>query len=373
MTPRRKKLYAGAAAVVIACACLVAGCFGQIVMTMLAPSAPFDPAAVPPPPSYADSAAWAALPDRADAADAEIATLQAGDQRRAAVDVFYVHPTSYVGSAWNARLDDEEANNATDKGATRIQASAFNDCCAVYAPRYRQANLTTFTSPTVDGARAVDLAGSDVVSAFRYYLAHYNHGRPFIIAAHSQGSVHGFRLLKEAISGTPLKDRLIVAYLIGGPLTEETLATVPDLHACDSAGDTGCVVGFNARSPAYTGGIDFVEYPPLPPGSAPRKRLCVNPLTWRHDEAGAERTLNRGAVFFDTSSSPPTPQPGFASARCSGGFLRVEMEGAPPRDFMSRLLDHAIGDGNYHPIEYGLFFIHLRENARERIAAFRGD
>jgi Protein of unknown function (DUF3089) len=370
MTPRRKKLLLGAAAVVIACACLVAGCFGKLMMAALAPSAPFDAAAVPPPPSYTDAAAWSALPDRADAADAEIATLHTGDQKSAPADVFYIHPTSYVGSQWNGRLDDSDVNTATDKGATLIQASAFNECCAVYAPRYRQANLTAFTNPSDEGAKALDLAAGDVVAAFKYYLDNYNKGRPFIIAAHSQGAAHGFRLLKDVIAGTALRDRLVVAYLIGGPLTEETLAAVPGLRACDSPGETGCVVGFNARSPSYTGGLDFVEYPAPPPGSPPRRRLCVNPLTWRHDEAAADRALNRGAVFFDASGAPPTPQPGFAGAHCRGGFLRVEMQGTPPRDFMSRLLDHAIGDGNYHPIEYGLFFVNLRDNARERIAAF---
>lgn len=348
----------------------MAGCFGQIVVAMLAPSGPFDPAAVPASPSYADPAAWSALPTRTDAADAEIATLPRGDQKSAAVDVFYVHPTSYVGSAWNARLDDQEVNTATDQVATRIQASAFNECCAVYAPRYRQANLTAFTSPSNDGARALELAGDDVVSAFRHYLDHHNHGRPFLLAAHSQGSVHAFRLLRDVIAGSALRDRLVAAYLIGGPLTEEAVAAMPALHVCASATDTGCVVAWNARSPGYVQGLDFVEWPPPPPGTPPRTRVCVNPLTWRHDEVMGEHALNRGAVFFDASSTPPTPQLAFANARCKDGFLRVEMTEAPPRDFMSRLLDRALGEGNYHPIEYGMFFVNLRENARERIAAF---
>lgn len=42
----------------------------------------------------------------------------------------------------------------------------------------------------------------------------------------------------------------------------------------------------------------------------------------------------------------------------------------PPRDFMSRLLDRALGPGNYHPIEYQIFFVNLRKNAQVRLAAF---
>ncbi|MFY0541958.1 hypothetical protein [Nannocystis pusilla] len=37
---------------------------------------------------------------------------------------------------------------------------------------------------------------------------------------------------------------------------------------------------------------------------------------------------------------------------------------------MSRLLDHALGAGNYHAIEYGLFWLDLRTNAATRAAAF---
>ena len=32
--------------------------------------------------------------------------------------------------------------------------------------------------------------------------------QPFILAGHSQGSLHGARLLRERVAGTPLSDRL---------------------------------------------------------------------------------------------------------------------------------------------------------------------
>lgn len=58
-------------------------------------------------------------------------------------------------------------NDATDRGATGIQATAFNGCCAVYAPRYRQANGMAFTRSSADGDRAIDVACGDVrVAAF---------------------------------------------------------------------------------------------------------------------------------------------------------------------------------------------------------------
>jgi hypothetical protein len=329
----------------------------RIVLAAVAPRAPFDPATVPAPPRYGDDAAWSALPGRADAGAAEVATLARA--AHADADVFYVHPTSYVGSAWNASLDDAAVNAATDAGATRIQATAFGGCCAVYAPRYRQANLTAFTDPSADGARAIRLAGDDVIAAFHFYVERYNGGRPFVLAGHSQGSILALRLLEEEIASTPLRDWLVAAYLIGSSLTEAEAASV--LPICAAPAQTGCIAAFNARSDAYVPGI---ELQPID------GRLCVNPLTWRHDEASAPAAQNRGAVFWDGDATP-SPRPGFASARCERGVLRVELHGTPPRDLPSRILDRAIGAGNYHPIEYGLFFVDLHDNAALRVAAFQ--
>jgi alpha-beta hydrolase superfamily lysophospholipase len=62
----------------------------------------------------------------------------------------------------------------------------------------------------------VDLAYADVKAAFQYYLAHYNEGRPIIIAGHSQGTAHATRLLHEFFEHDPkLRRQLVAAYLIG--------------------------------------------------------------------------------------------------------------------------------------------------------------
>jgi hypothetical protein len=336
---------------------------GDVVLAVAAPGVAFDPGDTPPPPNYADPAAWTARPERVDAAEAAVDGLAASEAP--AVDVFYLHPTSFLGAAWNARLDDVAVNEATDAGSTRIQASAFNGCCAVYGPRYRQANMTAFTTASADGARAIGLAGDDAIAAFRHYLEHDNRGRPFIVAAHSQGSVIGLRLLREVVAPGPLRQQLVAAYLIGGPITVEALG---DLPVCESPTATGCVVGWNARSPEFTTGIDFVENPPPPADAPPRTRVCVNPLTWRADAARAEGGI--GAVFWDSSGATPTPTPGFVTAQCAAGTLLVEVRGSVPRDFMSRLLDRALGAGNYHAIEYGLFYADLHANAKARVEAF---
>ena len=99
---------------------------------------------------------WAALPDREDAAD----VVPSGDvqdlQASAAVDVFFVHPTTFFGTAnWNQPLDDASTNQLTDMFVLRSQASVFNSCCRIYAPRYRQATLFSFMDGSGSGNAAL--------------------------------------------------------------------------------------------------------------------------------------------------------------------------------------------------------------------------
>jgi hypothetical protein len=333
-----------------------------VVRFAMTPRAGFDAAAAPPAPDYADDAQWSALPSRADLADRGPTGDPPIDPRLAPADVFYLHPTSYVGPRWNAPTTDPSLNEATDRVATGIQAAAFNGCCAVYAPRYRQANGTAFTRPSADGERAIDLAYRDVRRAFDAFNARRGAGRPFILAAHSQGSILAERLLAEAIAGTALRDRLVAAYLPGGRLTVAGLRErAPDVAPCAAPDDLHCVVAYNARGPAFRPNRWEVATPD------PRERLCTNPLSWRPDGAAAPASANLGAVFLETADH--APRPAFADARCAGGTLVVSQVGSAPRDLPSRVLDHVLGSGNYHPIEYQIFFMNLRQNAAARVAA----
>lgn len=369
---RRRWWIAGALGVPVVAGVLGVVFIREIALSALTPAGPFDPGSVPAPPDYADPAAWSALPERDDAADAALPEMPAGDQTRAPVDVFYLHPTSYVGSAWNGPVNDTKLNADTDRVATRIQASAFNGCCAVYAPRYRQANGTAFSHPSADGQRAMDLAYSDVREAFRRFLGRRGGSRPFFVASHSQGSALAFRLLRDEISGTPLRRELVAAFLIGAPIMEKAVAlAIPDIPPCASPEQVGCILGWNARSPDYVPGVfEFrslgLEGTPAGDGGP---RLCVNPLSFRHDEAAAGTDENRGAVFLD--ADPPLVAPRFASAQCRDGTLVVAETGDAPRDFMSSLLDRSLGKGNYHAFEVQLFFLNIRHNASVRVEAWR--
>lgn len=329
----------------------------------LVPKGAFDAATAPPAPDYADDANWSALPTREDAGDAAPDGLPAVDQARAPADVFYVHPTSHVGPTWTGPVDDPRLNADTDRLSTGIQATAFNGCCAVYAPRYRQVNGLAFARPGPDAQTAIDLAYDDVRRAFGEFLRRRGPDRPFVLAAHSQGSVHAERLLVEVIAPSPLAGWLVYAVLPGGRVTEAGLAErAPNVPPCEGPDDVGCVVAWNARQPGFVGNAFDMHR------DDPRPLLCTNPLTGRHDAQTAPADANLGAVFLEDADH--RPRPGFADATCRDGVLWVDHLGSAPREIPSQILDRLMGPGNLHPMEYQLFFVNLRADAARRVAAW---
>src|SRR6185369_10403401 len=142
----------------------------------------------------------------------------------------------------------------------------------VYAPRYRQAHISAFYSKNKeDRKKALDIAYSDVKAAFQYYLDHYNHGRPIIIASHSQGTVHAVRLIKEFFDGKPLQKQLVAAYLVGMPIPADSFCCIAPCH---NPGDTDCWLSWNTFATNF--------YPPYYNGGL-NNAICTNPLTWTTD------------------------------------------------------------------------------------------
>lgn len=304
------------------------------------PDVPFDPAAAPPAPDYADDGAWAALPARADGADAVPPGFSDG-QAGAPVDLFFVHPTTLLtNDHWNQPLDRTETNLLTDDFVLRHQASAFNGCCRVFAPRYRQATLYAFIDDTGNGAAALALAYEDVRAAFRQFIAERAGDRPFLVAGHSQGSRHLEFLLADEISDTPLMERFVGAWPIGFYLDRARVAAaLPDIPVCSEPGETGCITTWNAVGPEVEMYLDVA-------GS-----ICVNPLTGRNDDAHADFDANPGALPYALAEEPlPALQPAVADAQCVDGLLQVsDIRG---EGFGLRPL----GADNYHIYDYGLYW-----------------
>ena len=350
---------------------------GQLAMSVFlaanAPEGDFDPALAAPAPNYSDAVNWAALPLRTDPSDLVPAGVsnQPGPK---AVDTFFIHPTGFLSATgWTSSMTEASATEENTRWMMANQASVYNGCCDVYAPRYREANIFAYFGDEQERDDVLAFAYEDVVAAFTYFLENHSKGRPFIIASHSQGTHHALRLLQEKIDGSPLRRRMVAAYMIGGaviPVSPEWFASMTTITPCERADDLHCVVHWDT----------------MPDGADPMERaaesLCTNPLTWRVDEEMASAELNEGAVVpegtyntaFGSKDDVPTqqkfealdsPQPGQTWAQCRDGSLFARDQSGT--GFAAMGSDEM---GTYHGLDYALFYMNIRNNARLRTATF---
>ena len=146
---------------------------------------------VPSPPDYSNLYYWAAHPGKWDYSDS-IPSFLKNEVRDTSVDVFSSSPDylyqQLSDSNMNGDVNDSILNHLTDVRTILYQASVFNGSCRVFAPRYRQAHLKAYFQMNSDQSKkAFDLAYEDLKSAFKYYLDHWNQGRPIIISCTQPG------------------------------------------------------------------------------------------------------------------------------------------------------------------------------------------
>ncbi|MBS0388680.1 MAG: DUF3089 domain-containing protein [Proteobacteria bacterium] len=327
-----------------------------------------DSAATPAAPDYSQPRSWAAFPGRRSEADDLPQGVAPGIDSGA--DVFFIHPTTYLTMAvGNAAFDaGGETAARVDAAVLKFQASVFNGCCRIFAPRYRQASLRAITSNNAAGYAAAELAYRDVERAFDAFLE-ASAGRPFILASHSQGSIHALRLLQQRIIGTPLQARLVAAYIVGTalPVQIEQLG----LPVCRTATATGCVITWNTVRSGHddrrrkNDAVIWWQGSYQPIGGRPL--VCVNPLDWRLD-GEADAAANLGAVYSDGRGWPiPAPVVGLTGARCEQGLLGVSIPFGERRRF-SDLLSLT---GVDHDFDYNYFYMNIRANALARVRAYR--
>jgi hypothetical protein len=318
-------------------------------------SAPFRSASTPLAPDYRQERYWAALPNRPDAADrVPLKSPYHDGQDSARADVFFVHPTTYLGppstpDAWNADPLDSTMNAAVDNSTILNQASVFNGACRVYAPRYRQAHYAVFTTDDQAAARqALDVAYADVRAAFLYFLENYNQGRPFVIAGHSQGTVHAIRLLQELVDGKPLQQRLVAAYLVGKTIPPGTFKSLRPSQRPGQSGvyATWCTFakGFTPTSRFYTEGLNAGT-------------VCTNPLLWNSTETYAPHSSNRGGVGLKFTFAPR-----MSDAQVHHGVLWI----SKPNVAGAWLLRTKV----WHRADYNLFYGNIRENVALQVQDF---
>jgi hypothetical protein len=339
----------------------------------LVPDVKFEEAAAAAAPerSYAEAAMWIARPDLP---NNPAAWLPAGYQpqqpapaERAAI--FFIHPTSFLEkSQWNAPIDHSDSQQRAAL-FVRHQGSAFNGVGDVWAPKYRQATFGAFLTTQQDAEKALAFAYRDVLRAFDAFVAGTGADKPIILAAHSQGSLHLTRLLRERIAGTPFAKRVVAAYVIGWPISVSADLPALGLPACEAAGQPGCILSWQSfGEPADTKMVTDVYDASMT--AAGQKRagtpmLCVNPLT---GAAGAEApaAANLGTLIPNAELTEAELRVGVVPARCDPtGFLLIgpEVEDLPP---------YVLPGRNYHVFDYALFWANIRADVAARLASFQG-
>ncbi len=203
------------------------------------------------------------------------------------VDCFYIYPTVSDEQTLLSNLQIQPPE--TD--VARYQAAYYASVCKVYAPMYHSITVQYGGVANQDPALftpAVDAEQYDsVLDAWKYFLAHYNHGRPFVLIGHSQGAFVLRELIAKQIDPNPkLRGRMLSAILYGGAVVVKTGSLVggsfKHIPGCTSTTEIGCVVSYSSFPGTPPVGADWGDNThsptnfvgPVPAGDA---ILCTNP------------------------------------------------------------------------------------------------
>lgn len=346
----------------------VAADWDDIMRTGLDPKEPFQTYTPPPAPNYAKVSAWALLPSAPD-------HPQSSDPP---ADIFFIHPTTFDGGHhWNGPIDDAGAQRLLERVMLPNYAGPFARVGRVFAPRYRQASLYAHMTLREDARAARIFAYGDVLAAFRFYLAHFNQGRPIVLVGVEQGGLLADRLLREEVDGSAdLAARLAAAYLIDAIIPARPYEGPLPITACIRRDQAHCVVGWMSAPLSDPGhakellsrAMVWQADDELANLSADQEALCVNPLLGALTNREAPAKLNLGAANASELEWGVRPAflPRQVSAQCVGGILRVSHPRSASLRPASRWPDKYKAPGN------NVFYADLEADAMKRVATYLG-
>ena len=305
------------------------------------------------------------------------------------IDCFYVYPTISAQPTINANL----AIGFREREVAAAQAGRFSQVCRVYAPVYRQITLRALEHPNRITHEDAVIAYDSVLTAFRDYIAHFNHGRGIVFIGHSQGAAILIQLLKREVDGKPaMRRRLVSAIVLGGNVTVPRGRSVggdfAHIPACGSSRQTGCVVAyssFTSRPPQDSqfgrttsdAGVRLLA----PHSPSPALRImCVNPASPAGGTALLDPYLPSLVLAFLPAGSAPRVQtpwvsfPGEYRARCesSGNATWLQVTrvagSADRRPLLARLRDPALG---LHVLDVNIALGNLVRLVRDEAASYR--
>lgn len=271
------------------------------------------------------------------------------------VDVFYLLPTTVMHSE-----DAPTAiHNANDKLVAEMayagSTKTFEGHANIYAPYYRQA-YTAIVGQCADAEQLEYYVGSndgrdDAFAALDWYFEHYNNGKPFILAAHSQGSAISKIVFKEYFSKHPdYLSRLVAAYCIGFSFPKPWFDSTPTAKYATGATETGVIIAWNTEGPGCT----------TPSKVIGKDEVLINPLNWKTGSDYVGTSANHGSYVNGEVVIPGT---GDAQIDANRGALICTT-------CTEYLTD--IGEKSLHNNDWQLYYVNIRENAIARMTNYLG-
>lgn len=276
------------------------------------------------------------------------------------VDMFYIYPTVFGGEQY-PDIDDSPVIRAIARANYAKTGSVFESSCNIYAPYYRQTNLSVAGELTGKEYEEYQMQEqrTDIYAALDYYFAHYNQGKPFMLSGHSQGSCMVKIILGEYMQLHPeYLDRMVAAYPIGFSIDKEYLAEHPYLKFASSSDDTGVIVSWNTEGPANkeAGTTLLVE----------DGALSINPVNWRRDGVTATASENLGSreQVKGTLDFEMVPDLADATVDTERGTVICTTS----TDYNDNV--ETFGPASFHSHDYDFYYYNIQVNAWDRIASY---
>ena len=271
---------------------------------------------------YADAGRWICLPARDDVCSRNVKAIELFANGSSApvpprplattgtVDCFYVYPT--VGlNLIPGNPDPYYSDKRAIEAAAAAQAASFASECRVFAPQYRQATIGAYALPEFVRQMYIEVAASDILAAFDYYLANYNQGRKIVLIGHSQGGEMLIKLIQGRLETSPeLRGKLLLGILAGIPVNVPTGqkigGTFAQVPVCTEPGETGCFIAFGSYAEGSNPTTD-----PRVPTPAGQERVCVNPATVDDPTLSPEARRTGRKLLQGTLLMPAADSSGF--------------------------------------------------------------
>lgn len=279
------------------------------------------------------------------------------------VDTFYIYPTCYLDDSEDAKPICDIDNQKVQDRARDVygnQGTVFEESTNVFAPFYRQSNIYRVSGLSHEELEAYQRKEqrTDIYAALDYYFEHYNEGRPFIIAGHSQGSIMTKIVLGEYMQAHPeYYERMVAAYPIGFSITETFLEEHPHLKFAEGADDTGVIVSWNTEGTGNKGQDNLV----VEPGA-----ISINPINWSRDDTYAGFEENLGSRILNEETGEYEIIQGIADAQLDTE-RGVVICTAKDADYAPAEL---FGPESLHGHDYDFYYENLRENVRTRVETY---